>query len=71
MSIAHLKLRISEKFRKAKLAWHDTPNHHRTKEIPPTPPKKSCLDKMRNALAHTAAQIRTGHWRFAVYLKRI
>jgi hypothetical protein len=26
---------------------------------------------MRNALARTAAQIRTGHWRSAVYLKRI
>jgi hypothetical protein len=26
---------------------------------------------MRIALARTAAQIRTGHWRFAVYLKRI
>jgi len=35
------------------------------------PPKKSCLDGMRNALARTAAQISTGHWRSAVYLKRI
>jgi hypothetical protein len=26
---------------------------------------------MRNAIARTAAQIRTGHWRSAVYLKRI
>jgi len=26
---------------------------------------------MRNALARTAAQIHTGHWRSAVYLKRI
>jgi hypothetical protein len=39
---------------------------------PASPPsKKSCLDKMRNALARTAAQIRTDHWRSAVYLKRI
>jgi hypothetical protein len=40
-------------------------------EIPPPPPKKSCLDGARNALARTAAQIRTGHWRSAVYLKMI
>jgi len=40
-------------------------------EIPPPPPKKSFLDKARNALARTAAQICTGHWRSAVYLKRI
>jgi len=26
------------------------------------PPKKSMLDKARNAIARTAAQIRTGHW---------
>jgi hypothetical protein len=66
-----MKLRISEKFKRAKLAWHDVPSHHGTEEIPPPPPKKSCLDGMRNALARTAAQIRTGHWRSAVYLKRI
>ena len=35
------------------------------------PPKKSCMDGARNAIARTAAQIRTGHWRSAVYLKRI
>ena len=29
------------------------------------------LDKARNAVARAAAQIRTGHWRSAVYLKRI
>ena len=40
-------------------------------EIPPPPPKKSMLDKARNAIARTAAQIRTGHWRSAVYLKMI
>jgi hypothetical protein len=71
MSIAHLKLRISEKFRKAKESWHKAPEHHGTEEILPPPPKKSCLDNMRNALARTAAQIRTSHWRSAVYLKRI
>jgi hypothetical protein len=44
ISIAHLKLRISEKFRRAKEKWHQTPGHHGTEEIPPPPPKKSCLD---------------------------
>jgi hypothetical protein len=34
MSIAHLKFRISEKFRKSKEDWHRTPNHHGTEEIP-------------------------------------
>jgi len=52
-------------------AWHDNPANHVTLEIPPPPPKKSCLDKARNALARTAAQIRTGHWRSSEYLKRI
>jgi hypothetical protein len=33
MSIAHLKLRISEKFREAKATWHESPNHHGTEEI--------------------------------------
>jgi hypothetical protein len=66
-----IKLRVSEKFRKAKDRWHKTPGHHGTEEIPPPPPKKSCLDSMRNALARMVAQIRTGHWRSAVYLKRI
>jgi ribonuclease HI len=71
VSIAHLKLRISEKFRNAKESWHKSPGHHGTGEIPPPSPKKSCLDSMRNSIARTAAQIRTGHWRSAVYLKRI
>jgi len=71
MSLAHLKLKISERFRKAKEDWHTDPSHHGTTEIPPPPPKKSMLDKARNAVARTAAQIRTGHWRSAVYLHRI
>jgi hypothetical protein len=71
MSIAHLKLQISEKFRNAKESWQKALGHHGTEEIPPPAPKKSCLDGMRNALARTAAQIRAGHWRSAVYLKRI
>jgi ribonuclease HI len=70
MSIAHLKLRISERFGNAKVSWHKVSDHG-TEEIPSPSPKKSCMDNMRNALARTAAQIRTGHWRSAVYLKRI
>jgi hypothetical protein len=71
MSLAHLKLQISEMFRKAKTAWHDMPGHHEFEEIPPPPPDKSCLDKMRNPLARTEAQKCTGRWRSVVYLKRI
>jgi len=71
VSLAHLKLQISEKLRTTKTTWDTDQRHHRTEAIPPSPHKKSCLDKMRNALARTAAQIRTGHWRSAVYLKRI
>jgi hypothetical protein len=68
MSLAHIKLRISERFRKAKDAWHADPAHHGNEEIPPPPPKKSSA---RNSIARVAAQIRTGHWRSAVYLNRI
>ena len=71
MSLAHLKLEISGKYRKAKEDWHADPNHHGTAEIPPPPLKKSMLDIARNAVARTAAQIRTGHWRSAVYFFRI
>jgi hypothetical protein len=48
--------------------WTHRNNIHRP---PAPPPKKSCLDKTRNCLARTVAQIRCGHWRSAVYLKRI
>jgi len=71
VSLAHLKLQISEKFRAAKTSWNENPRHHGTEAILPPSPKKSCLDKMRSALARTADQIRTGYWRSAVYLKRI
>jgi hypothetical protein len=71
MSLAHIKLRISERFRKAKDAWHADPAHHGSEEIPPPPPKKSMLDRARYSIARAAAQIRTGHWRSVVYLKRI
>jgi hypothetical protein len=59
MSIAHLKLRISERSRKAREAWHGNPAHHGSEEIPPPPPKKSYLDRAKDAIARTAAQIRT------------
>jgi hypothetical protein len=51
-------------------AWHKEPSHHGLEEISP-PPQKPCLDGARNSLARTAAQIRTEHWRSAIYLKRI
>jgi len=60
-SIAHLKLKISERFNTRKAAWHACPAHHGTREVPPPPPKKSCLDKLRNSLARAVAQIRTDH----------
>jgi hypothetical protein len=34
------------------------------------PSKKSRLDKARNSIARVATQIRTSHWRSAVYLKK-
>jgi len=70
ISLAYLKLKISDRFRLSK-KWHQDPSHHGTMEIPPPPPRKSCLDRARNSVARTAAQIRSGHWRSAVYLKRI
>jgi len=69
--LTYLKLQISNRFRTAKKAWHQDPTHHETEEVPPLLPKKSCLDSARNAIARTAAQIRTGHWRSAAYLKQI
>jgi hypothetical protein len=70
-SLAHQKLRISEKFREAKDKSHTDPQHHGTEEIPPPPLKKSCMDGTRNSIARTAAQVRTAHWRSAIYFKRI
>ena len=70
-SLMYLKLRFSERFNVSKEEWNANPDHYGTEEIPPPPPKKSCLDRMRNALARTATQIRTGHWKSAVYLKRV
>jgi hypothetical protein len=70
-SLSHLKLRISERFNKAKEEWHKNPKHHGKDKIPPPAPKKSCMDGARNYIARAATQIRTGHWRSATYLKRI
>jgi hypothetical protein len=53
-----------------KEAWDKVANHDGIEEIPPPPPKRSCMDRMRNSLAGTAAQIRTGHWRSAEYHNR-
>jgi hypothetical protein len=38
--------------------------------LPPAP-KKSFLDSAPNRIAHIIAQIRTGHWLCAPYLKRV
>jgi hypothetical protein len=45
MSIAHLKLRISEKFRKAKMTWHDVPIHHGAEETRPPPLRSTARTK--------------------------
>jgi hypothetical protein len=45
MSLAHIKLRISERFRKAKDSWHAEPAHHGTEEIPPPPQRSPCWTK--------------------------
>jgi hypothetical protein len=71
ISLPRLKPQISEKFRAANDEWHNNPDHHGSEEIPLSPAKKSCMDRARNSVAQTATQIRTGHWRSAVYLKRI
>jgi hypothetical protein len=75
-SLAHLKLRISEKFQKGEKKSDEDPHHYGTKEIPPSPPqkkkkKKSSMDQARNAIARTPAQIRTCHWRSVVYHRRV
>jgi len=66
-----MKSTISDRFRRAKERWHANPLHHGKEEVPTPPPKKSCMDQARNSIARTAAQIRTGHWRSAVFLKRV
>jgi hypothetical protein len=72
VSLTHLKTRIAKIYSNAKTAWSNDPGHiGRTSIGPPPPPKKSCLDRARNCLERTVAQIRCGHWRSAVYFKRI
>jgi hypothetical protein len=56
MSLAFLKLRVSEKFRKAKQRWHEDPTHHGTEEIPPRA-KKSCTNQAKNGIARVMAQV--------------
>jgi hypothetical protein len=67
----NLKQKVSEKFRSSKQTWDENPANHGNGEIPPPPVKKSCLDRTKNGIARVAAQIRTDHWRSAVFLKRI
>jgi hypothetical protein len=62
---------ISERFEEAKSDWHTEPKHHTKNEIPPTAPKKSCMDSDRNSITQAAAQIMTGHWRSGLYLTTI
>jgi len=42
---------------------------HGAREIAPPPPKKSCLDRARNAVARVATQPRADHWRSAVFFQ--
>jgi hypothetical protein len=66
-SIAWLKERISQHYTMAK----DTETDKGKETILPPNPKKSFLDRAPNRLARTIAQIRTGHWLSASYLKRV
>jgi hypothetical protein len=71
VSLTSLKTLISRKYSDAKASWSRNPDLRGKDSIGILPPKKSCLDGARNSLARTVAQIRSGHWRSAVYLKRI
>jgi ribonuclease HI len=66
-SIAWLKERISQHFTIAK----DSETDQGKETITPPAPKISFLDRASNRLARTVAQIRTGHWLCAPYLKRV
>jgi hypothetical protein len=65
-SIVWLKERISLHYSMAK----DTETERGKDSILPPAPKKSFLDGAPNRLPRTIAQIRTGHWLCAPYLKR-
>jgi hypothetical protein len=67
-ALAFTKLKVSEGYNEAKAAWSAAPGSWGAEEITP---KKSCADRARNSVAQVASQIRTGHWRSAVFLKRI
>jgi hypothetical protein len=56
-SLAHLKLRVPEKFRESKEIWHKDRRHHGSEEIAPRPPKKSCVDGARNAQVRPATGV--------------
>jgi hypothetical protein len=71
VSLTSLKLQISKKYSSAKEKWNANPAFHGKESITPPPPQKSCLDGAKNGLARVVAQIRSGHWRSAAYLKRI
>jgi hypothetical protein len=71
VSVTSLKLQISERYSKAKERWNKNPAHHGKDSIAPPRPKKSCLDGAKNGIARVASQIRSGHWKSAVYLERI
>jgi hypothetical protein len=64
-------IQISKKCSDAKEKWNGNPALHGKDSVTPPPPKKSCLGGAKNGLARAVAQIRSGHWRSAVYLKRI
>jgi hypothetical protein len=71
VSSTSFKSLISKKYNDAKEKWNKNPALHGKDSITPPSPKKSCLDGAKNGLARVVAQIRSGHWRSAVYLKRI
>jgi hypothetical protein len=66
-SIAWLKERISQHYTMAK----DTEVEKGKHSIIPPAPKQSFLDSAPNRISRTIAQIRTGHWLRAPYLKRV
>jgi hypothetical protein len=66
-SIAWLKERISQHYTTAK----DMETQKVKEAILPPAPKKSFLDGAPNLLSRTIVQIRTGHWLYGSYLKRI
>jgi hypothetical protein len=66
-SIAWLKERISQHYTTAKGTEVGKGKH----SIIPPAPKKSCLDSAPIRISRTIAQVQTGHWLSAPYLKRV